>query len=171
MLWPDRRAGTSRHEDNDKQPPCSAEKDEPPKRRTAPMSQYVILPQSKLLPLYWPYPCVSRRGGGMRFVLFALQASYRLFFLVSSRSNQDFPSSLHVVNSTHEKTVRWRLDAMKKLHPWTGHHRVPPRNRNHPHVRAPPLRVKASVTNVGYTLQWLRHRDVFAFNYSSPSSV
>jgi hypothetical protein len=60
---------------------------------------------------------------------------------------------------------------MKKLHPWTGYHRVPPRNRNRPHVSGPPLRVKASVTNVGYTLQWLRHRDVFAFNYSSPSSV
>ena len=54
------------------------------------MSQYVILPQFKLLPLYWPSPCVSRRGGGMRFVLIALQASYRPFFLVISRSNQNF---------------------------------------------------------------------------------
>jgi len=60
---------------------------------------------------------------------------------------------------------------MKKLHPRTGYHRVPPRNRNRPHVSAPPLRVKASATYVDYTLQRLRHRDVFAFNYSSPSSV
>ncbi len=34
-----------------------------------------------------------------------------------------------------------------------------------------PLRVKASATYVDYILQSLRHRDVFAFNFSSPSSV
>ncbi len=100
MLWPDRRAGTSRHEDNDKQTPCSAEKDEPPTWRTAPISQYVILPQSKLLSLYWPSPCVSRRRGGMRFVLRAHEATHTFFLLVSSDTNESFLSSLRVVNPT-----------------------------------------------------------------------
>ncbi len=64
------------------------------------MSQYVILPQSELLSLYWPSPCVSSRGGGMRFVLRAHEATHTFFLLVSSDTNQSFLSSLRVVNPT-----------------------------------------------------------------------
>jgi hypothetical protein len=64
------------------------------------MSQYVILPQSKLLPLYWHPPCVSRRRGSMRFVLRAHEATHTFFLLVRSDTNQSFLSSLHVVNLT-----------------------------------------------------------------------
>ncbi len=60
----------------------------------------------------------------MRFVQRAHEATHTFFLLVSSDTDQSFLFSLRVVNPTHEKTVRWRLDAMKKLHPWTGYHTV-----------------------------------------------